>query len=89
MSKDKVIHKTSVGGQALIEGVMMNGPKGAAISVRHTDGSIKTEMNEVKHIKDKFSFLGWPFVRGIVNFIESMVIGYKSLMRSAELSGQR
>lgn len=88
MSKEKVIHKTSVGGQALIEGVMMNGPKGAALSVRHTDGSIKTEMNEVKHIKDKFSFLGLPFIRGIVNFIESMIIGYKSLMRSAELSGQ-
>ena len=88
MSKEKIIHKTSVGRQALIEGVMMNGPKGAALSVRHTDGSIKTEINEVKHIKDKISFLGWPFIRGIVNFIESMVIGYKSLMRSAELSGQ-
>ncbi len=88
MSKDKNVHKTSVGGQALIEGVMMNGPKGAAIAVRHTDGTIKTEINEVKHIKDKIKFLGWPFVRGIVNFIESMIIGYKSLMRSAELSGQ-
>lgn len=88
MSKEKLLHKTSVGGQALIEGVMMNGPKGAAISVRHTDGSIKTEMSEVKHIKDKIKFLGLPFIRGIVNFIESMMIGYKSLMRSAELSGQ-
>lgn len=88
MSKDKVLHKTSVGGQALIEGVMMNGPKGAAIAVRHTDGSIKTEFFDVKHIKDKIKFLGWPFIRGIVNFIESMIVGYKSLMRSAELSGQ-
>ncbi|MBR3768448.1 MAG: DUF1385 domain-containing protein [Clostridia bacterium] len=88
MSKDKILHKTSVGGQALIEGVMMNGPKGAALSVRHTDGHIITEMSEVKHIKDKYKFLGLPFIRGIVNFIESMTIGYKSLMRSAELSGQ-
>lgn len=88
MSKDGILHKTSVGGQALIEGVMMNGPKGAAISVRHTDGHIITEMSEVKHAKDKVKFLGFPFVRGIVNFIESMIIGYKSLMRSAELSGQ-
>lgn len=87
--KDKcAIRKTSVGGQALIEGVMMNGPKGAALSVRHTDGHIITEMFEVKHAKDKIKFLGWPFIRGIVNFIESMIIGYKSLMRSAELSGQ-
>ncbi len=88
MSKDGILHKTSVGGQALIEGVMMNGPKGAAISVRHTDGHIITEMSEVKHAKDKVKFLGFPFIRGIVNFIESMIIGYKSLMRSAELSGQ-
>lgn len=88
MSKEKIVHKTSVGGQALIEGVMMNGPKGAAISVRHTDGHIITEMTEVKHAKDRFRFLGWPFIRGIVNFIESMIIGYKSLMRSADLSGQ-
>ena len=78
----------SVGGQALIEGVMMNGPKGAALSVRHTDGNIITEECAVTHLKDKFKPLGFPFIRGIVNFIESMLIGYKSLMRSAELSGQ-
>lgn len=88
MSEEKTIRKTSVGGQALIEGVMMNGPKGAALSVRHTNGEIITEMFKVKHAKDKLKFLGWPFIRGIVNFIESMIIGYKSLMRSAELSGQ-
>lgn len=88
MGKENKIRKTSVGGQALIEGVMMNGPKGAALSVRHTSGEIITEMFEVKHAKDKVKFLGWPFIRGIVNFIESMIIGYKSLMRSADLSGQ-
>lgn len=87
MAKEKTIHKTSVGGQALMEGVMMNGPKGAAISVRHTDGHIITEMSEVKHAKDKVKILGFPFIRGIVNFIESMMVGYKSLMRSVELSG--
>lgn len=88
MSKEKIMHKTSVGGQALIEGVMMNGPKGAALSVRHTDGHIITESFDVKHAKDKVKILGWPFIRGIVNFVESMIIGYKSLMRSADLSGQ-
>lgn len=86
--KEKTMHKTSVGGQALIEGVMMNGPKGCAMSVRNTDKEIVTEFIEVKHIKDKVKFLGWPFIRGIVNFVESMLSGYKSLMRSAELSGQ-
>lgn len=87
MGKKNTLHKTSVGGQALMEGVMMNGPKGAAISVRHVNGEIVTEINEVKHVKDKVKFLGLPFVRGIVNFIESMAVGYKSLMRSVELSG--
>ncbi len=85
--KEQVVHKTSVGGQALIEGIMMMGPKGAAISVRTPDGSIDTEMLEVKHIKDKIKFLGWPLIRGVVNYIESMMFGYKCLMISAEKSG--
>lgn len=88
MSEDNKSVKASIGGQALIEGVMMNGPKGAALSVRNTSGEIISESFNVTHIKDKVRFLGFPFIRGIVNFIESMMIGYKSLMRSAELSGQ-
>lgn len=88
MDKNAKCRMTSVGGQALIEGVMMNGPKGSAISVRRTDGEITTELSQLKHIKDRYKILGWPFIRGIVNFIETMIVGYKSLMRSAELSGQ-
>ena len=53
-NKDKTLHKTSVGGQALIEGIMMQGPKGAAVSVRTPDGEIDTEMVDFKHAKDKF-----------------------------------
>lgn len=86
-NKDKLQHKTSVGGQALIEGVMMQGPKGAAVSVRTPDGSIDTEMVEVKHAKDKFKPLGWPLIRGVVAYVESMLFGYKCLMMSAEKSG--
>ena len=74
----------SVGGQALIEGIMMQGPEGAALSVRCPDGTIDTEILEVKHIKDKFKPLGWPMIRGIVNYVESMIFGYKLLMESAE-----
>lgn len=77
----------SVGGQALIEGIMMQGPEGAALSVRCPDGTIDTEILEVKHIKDKFKPLGWPMIRGIVNYVESMIFGYKCLMISAEKSG--
>lgn len=85
---DKKIHKTSVGGQALIEGIMMNGPKGAAMAVRKPDGEIQIDMKEFKHLRDKCSFFGIPIVRGVVNFVESMLIGYKCLMASAEISGQ-
>lgn len=85
---EQVVRKTAVGGQALIEGIMMMHPKGkAAISVRTPDGTIDTEELEVKHIKDKIKFLGWPLIRGIVNYIESMMFGYKCLMISAEKSG--
>ena len=80
--------RPSVGGQALIEGVMMNGPKGVVLSVRNEKGEIVTERQNYKHARDKYKVLGWPLIRGVVNFVESMVIGYKSLMRSAELSGQ-
>ena len=85
--KNKVLHKTSVGGQALIEGIMMQGPNGAAVSVRTPDGSIDTEKVDVKHAKDKFKPLGWPLIRGVVAYIESMMFGYKCLMMSAEKSG--
>ena len=66
---------------------MMMGPEGAAVSVRTPNGSIDTEKVPVKHLKDKFKFLGLPIIRGIVNYIESMIFGYKCLMMSAEKSG--
>ena len=85
MSKKQ--HITSVGGQALIEGVMMQGPKGIATAVRKTDNSILVEYHDFKHLKDKNKFFGLPIIRGIVAFIESMIMGYKLLMYSAEASG--
>ena len=85
--QEKKTHKTSVGGQALIEGIMMQGPKGMATAVRKPDGDILTEYHEFHRLREKYKFLGWPLVRGAVNFFESMVIGYKTLMYSAEVSG--
>ena len=70
---EKKTHKTSVGGQALIEGVMMRGPKGMATAVRKPDGEILVEYHEIKHVRDKVKFLGLPIIRGVVNFIESMI----------------
>ena len=89
MSKKKVDKKPmiSVGGQALIEGIMMQGPKGAAMSVRLPDGKIETEELEVKHIRDKFKPAGWPLIRGVFNMIESLLFGYKCMEKSAEKIG--
>lgn len=83
----KKTHKTSVGGQALIEGVMMNGPKGMATAVRKPDGEILTEYHDIKRIRDKSKFFNIPIIRGVVAFIDSMIMGYKTLMYSAEVSG--
>lgn len=87
MKNEKKTHKTSVGGQALIEGIMMKGPKGAAVAVRTPDGTIDIDFKEQTSITKKYKILGIPVVRGVVNFIESMIFGYKCLMYSAEKSG--
>lgn len=84
---DKKTHITSVGGQALIEGVMMQGPRGVATAVRKPDGEILVEHHNVKKLRDKSKFFALPIIRGIVAFIESMILGYKLLMYSAEASG--
>ena len=76
--------KTSIGGQALIEGIMMRGPELDAIVVRGKDG-IRVETTPRK-IHPKGSPLSWPFIRGVVNFFDAQVTGVKALMRSADLS---
>ncbi len=79
--------KTSIGGQALIEGIMMRGPKRTVMAVRKKDGSIHISEREVKSLKDKYPILKWPIIRGVAGFVESMVVGYKAMMDSAEISG--
>lgn len=84
--KQERAKKTSIGGQALIEGIMMRGPQVTAMAVRHVSGEIIVEDWETQGL-DKPKWMKLPFVRGIFNFIDSMRYGYKCLMRSAELSG--
>ena len=79
--------KTSIGGQALIEGIMMKGPDKTAMAVRTPDKRIDIEYIDEKHIKDKYPVFGLPVIRGIVNLVESMLQGYKALMASADKSG--
>jgi len=76
--------RTSIGGQALIEGILMRGPEKQAIVVRDQEGNLVEKVEELKFIKDRYPILGWPLVRGTVNFLDSMVNGVKALMYSAE-----
>ncbi len=76
--------KTAIGGQALIEGIMMRGPEKDAVVVRTKEG-LTVEVKPRK-IRKKGSFATWPLIRGCVNFFDSQVVGVKALMRSADLS---
>ncbi len=78
--------KTSIGGQALMEGIMMRGPKRTFMAVRNTKGEIVVEEVESRASK-RPKFCRWPIIRGLFGYIDSMTLGYKCLMRSAELSG--
>ena len=80
----KETFKTMIGGQALIEGIMMRGPEKDAIVVRTSEG-LKTEISPRK-IYPKTSPLSWPFLRGPVNFFDSQMTGVKALMKSADLN---
>ena len=78
----KELFKTSIGGQALIEGVMMRGPSLMAVAVRDPAGKIQVETTQVK----PNPVAKIPLLRGVFAFIDSLLIGYRALMRSAEIS---
>lgn len=80
MKKDKI------GGQAVLEGVMLRSPRCQAVAVRTPDGSIKTETSTVTPYAKKWPILGLPILRGVVVFIESMSSAVSSLGRSAQLA---
>lgn len=90
MSKKNAVscpmRKTSIGGQALMEGIMMRGPKTTAMAVRNTKGEIVIESFPTTQ-KPRPAICRVPLIRGVVGFIDSMSLGYKCLMRSAEISG--
>lgn len=67
-----------------MEGIMMRGPKGTAMSLRLPDGTIETQMKDFVSVRKKFKILNLPIIRGVVSFIESMIFGYKLIMESAE-----
>ncbi|MDK2933132.1 MAG: hypothetical protein PWP27_942 [Clostridiales bacterium] len=84
MENDKKIVPNSIGGQAVIEGVMMRGPKEIATAVRTPEGEITVDKKPIQSLSMKCKFLKAPILRGVIAFFESMAIGIKSLMFSAE-----
>lgn len=90
MKKEKTKLITSIGGQALIEGIMMRGPKKSTIAVRKSDGSIELEDIKPLDWAKKHKILRLPLIRGVVGMIDSLVTGERALMKSADkaLDGQ-
>ena len=83
MAKE-TIHKTSIGGQAVMEGVMMRGPKEIATAVRKSNGEIIIDKKGISSVLMKYKVLKLPIIRGCINFFESLIVGVKALMFSAD-----
>ena len=81
---NQVCFRTSIGGQALMEGILMRGPEKQAIVCR-TENGIVEKVEPLNLVKDRHPALGWPFIRGVVTFVDSMVKGMKALTYSASL----
>lgn len=79
--------KPNVGGQAVIEGVMMRGKTHVAVAVRQPGGEISVDVRPVNSISDRYPILKKPFLRGVVSLVESLVMGMKALAYSAQVSG--
>ena len=76
-----------IGGQAILEGVMMRAPRAVAMAVRRPDGSLAIQSQPYAPITDRLPFLKLPFLRGGVIMVESMVLGMRALTWSAEQAG--
>ena len=77
----------SVGGQAVMEGVMMQSPSRIAMAVRRPDGKVVLRVRERRILSKKYPILGWPIIRGVVNFVYQLYDGMKTLTASAEIAG--
>jgi len=86
-NKPKTERPTSIGGQAVMEGVMMRGKNGYAMAVRHPEKGIVTVKHANSAKLSTLKILKWPVIRGVVSFVQSLVIGMKIIAESAEMSG--
>ncbi len=76
-----------VGGQSVLEGIMMRSGDHMALAVREESGNIKVETSTYVSLRKRYKILSIPLIRGITNFIESLAVSYKTLMRSASMLG--
>ena len=84
LKENSLKHKTTIGGQALIEGVMMKGPDKISMAVRKPDSVIELKVDNISSIGEKYKILSLPFIRGVVGLVEAMIIGTNALMYSAD-----
>ncbi|MBD5091974.1 MAG: DUF1385 domain-containing protein, partial [Clostridiales bacterium] len=87
LNKTKAVRRTSIGGQAVLEGVMMKGARSIATAVRAPGGNITVECKYIKSAKERNVFLRLPFVRGVVNLVSQLFQGTGIILRSAEVYG--
>ena len=78
--------ETLVGGQAVLEGVMMRSPHAWGISVRRPDGTISTHSEPLDRLSEKHKWMGWPVVRGVITLGQAMVLGFRALRYSADVA---
>ena len=83
----KTVRRTYIGGQAVLEGVMMKGRTSMATAVRTESGEITVEAKRIKDASKRGVFFRLPFVRGVVNLVTQIFMGVGVLMRSAEVFG--
>ncbi len=82
--KESCGFKTSIGGQALIEGILMKGVDKYSVVIRNPEGELVTKIEKLKMPKDRHPILGKPFIRGVVNFVATMAMGMKAVTYSAK-----
>ncbi len=87
MAREKTKCITSIGGQALVEGILMRGPKKTSVAIRMPDGTVSTEEMKTDSLRDKYPFMKLPLLRGVAGMLDSLSMGYKALSMSVEKAG--
>lgn len=88
MADNKPVFRTTIGGQALMEGILMKGPDRVAVALRDKDGSISLRVEQGNSLKDRYPIFQYPFFRGIGALIDSLKMGMRALDDSAEALGE-